>query len=152
MTSVDQLQCNLGLTDAALTHDQNTFTKQVKKYTMNAAARCKLYIEPADHLRHKGIGLFAGAKQWHLILAGKPDQLVINVKITTEYNTRRLCMTLTACHDDLHHFQCVIQTLLLHICVLYMTNDLYPSGIKVIKKACKLQSRTVHVGLHDLDP
>ena len=136
MTSVDQLQRNLGLTDAALAHDQYTLSEKIEKYAMHAAARCQFDIQPADDLCHKCVGLLRGAQNRHLIFAGKLNQLLVNMKITAKQDARRLCVTLAARHDDLHHLQCVIQSLLLHVGMLDMTDDLNPSGVKIIKEAC----------------
>ena len=61
-------------------------------------------------------------------------------------------MALTACHDDLHHLQRIVQSLLFHIRMLYVPDDLDTSGVKVIKKTCQLQCRTVDIRLYDLDP
>lgn len=77
-----------------------------------------------------------GAQNRHLIFAGKLNQLLVNMKITAKHDARRLCVTLAARHDDLHHLQCVIQSLLLHVGMLDMTDDLNPSGVKIIKEAC----------------
>ena len=44
MTSSDQLQCCLGLTDAALTGDQDTFTVDIHQYTVHGNAGSQLDI------------------------------------------------------------------------------------------------------------
>ena len=53
MSSLDELQRCLTLTDTALTHNKNTLAEYINQYTMNRDCRCKLYLKPTYNLRHK---------------------------------------------------------------------------------------------------
>ena len=44
VSALDQLQSCLAFTNTALAHDQNTFTKYVKEYTVDTDTWCQLYI------------------------------------------------------------------------------------------------------------
>ena len=53
VSTFDQFQSSLTLTDPALTCDQDTFTIYIHKYAMDGNTRCKLYTKPADDLCHE---------------------------------------------------------------------------------------------------
>ena len=69
-----------------------------------------------------------------------------HLHIAAEHNTRHFVG-----HDPSHHLCAVIHALVFHICVFHMPDDLNPVMIKIIKKTCQLQRRTVDIRLGDLD-
>ena len=53
MSSLDQLQRCLALTDSTLSHNQYTDTIHIHKYSVNGNTRCQFHIHPANQLRHE---------------------------------------------------------------------------------------------------
>ena len=133
MSSADQLQCSLALSDTAFSCDQKSFTIDIDQYTMNGRARCQKYIEFKDQLGHE-LGCPAlGSQDRDLALMCNIHQRLLRYETTAKDHTRYVVGKQFAV--DLRTFLC---GLIIHICMLYHTDHLDPVCLEVLIKSIQL--------------
>src|SRR5699024_2044765 len=140
MSSLNQFQSGLTLSDAALAHDQHAFTVYIHQNAMDGYTRCKLHTKPADNFSHESRCSSSGHQARHIIFMGQIQHILIRF-----------------CHGSKHHawnlagnkafksFHLLLSFQMQKVGILYITNDLDPFIGKMLQISCKLQSRTVNL-------
>ena len=142
---MDQLQGHLTFTDTAFTGDQYTFTVNVYQHAVDADARCQFHLQPAGTLCRKRGSIFVTAQDRDSHFFRCFFVLFCYRKIPAEYNTWHFIG-----HDLSQHLGTFLYTDLFHISIFHLSDDLDTMVVKIIKKICQLQGRTVGVRLGDL--
>ena len=133
MTTLDQLERRLGLTDTGIAHDQHALTVYIDEHTVHGNHRCHPDLQPADdrclQLRR------------HTRRLQQRD-----TRIATRLDHTAVRLDATRIDDDRNRIlrqRCILRTALR--CIeghqvrgLYITDDLHTLRIKLIKKARKL--------------
>ena len=90
VSSPDQLQCSLTLSDSALTRDQKSLAIYIDQYAVYGNTRCKLLTQTVDQLRGKLRSRSACAKDRDLFLVRQPKHHLIRLKIPAINNARNI--------------------------------------------------------------
>jgi len=77
VTTLDQLQSSLTLTDATLAHDQDTFTIDIHQNTMDRNTWCQFHAKPADNFCHQVRCDAMAGKQRLVIFLRQLDHILI---------------------------------------------------------------------------
>src|SRR5699024_6899510 len=77
MSSLNQFQSGLTLSDAALAHDQHAFTVYIHQNAMDGNTRCKLHTKPADNFSHESRSSISGHQDRHIIFMGQIQHILI---------------------------------------------------------------------------
>ena len=144
MSTLDQFQRSLALTDAALTHDQDTFAIYIHQYAMDGDARCQLHIQPADDLCHKiGCGFFC-YKNRHIVLSSHIQHIFIRFRHRRKDHTGNLFG-----YKILKTAFSLFRIQVHQISILYITDNLYTFRGKMFKISCQLKGRSVNIRKSD---
>ena len=147
VSSLDQLQGSLALTNTALTRDQDTFTIYIDQYTMYRNTWSQLDIEPSDDLCHKSRSRLLCQKYRHFILHCGFQKYLIRTQVSAKYDTGSFLRK-----DFRIDLSLILFCHVLHVGILYKTNDLWSCLIIMFKIPRKLQRRSVDIRLSHLDP
>ena len=140
MSTLDQFQRSLALTDAALTHDQDTFAVYIHQYAMDGDARCQLYVQPADDLCHKIGCRFFGSKDRHIVFSSHLQHIFIRFRHRCEDHTGNLFG-----YKILKTVFSLFRIQVHQIGVFYITDNLYTFRGKMFKISCQLKGRSVDI-------
>ena len=135
-----KLQSGLGLTYAGVAHDQDALAVNIHQNAVDADAGSQLHLEPADHLTGKVRGGLLrdqagdpplGTDGQHIIrrLVGPGEDQAGDVVGQELFKA--------------HPGQLIVHAV--DVFLLHIADDLDTAVVKVIKKACQLKGRTVHI-------
>ena len=147
VSPLNQFQGSLALADAALAHNQHALAEYVNQNAVDTDTGSQLHVKPADDFCHQGRGGLIRHKAGNAIVITEFQKVFIRLLVAAEHQTGNLAGCELIVHPAL--------LLLVHginICLLYVSDDLNPLPVKMVKETRELQGRTVHVrmGQHNL--
>ena len=146
MTSLDQLQGCLALTDTTLTCDQDSLAVNINQHTMNRNTWCKLHAQPADDLCHKAGSCSFCHECRNIIFNSQIDHVLRRTGHGTENNTWDLA------GNETFIFKTSLLLIKLHqIRILYISDDLNSFIGKMLQISGKLKRRSVDLRSLDHD-
>ena len=147
VSTLDQFQSGLRLTDTALPRDQHALAVDIYKNAVHGDAGRQLYVQPADDLRHEGGSRLLRHEHGDLMLIRDLQEDLVRLQFPAEHHAG----------DGLIAQKLVIDLALSlfgqpsHIGIFHEPDDLQTGCVKMFKISGHLQGRPVDVGLRHLD-
>ena len=136
----------LALTDSALACDQNAFAEHINENAVNADARGKFCLQPADDFRH-GIGCrLRGEQARNTVMAAEFCDLRLRCLVSAEHETWDLAGDQLVIHGD-PALSCEPG----EVRDLHVSDHLYTLIVEMCVESGELKRRTVHVRVGDND-
>ena len=146
VSSLDQLNGGLALTDAAVAKDQHTLSVDLHKHAVAGDTGSEVGVQIGNDRRHECAGALLGAKQGDGVLLGKGHHFIKAGQIGGQNQCHGL-----QTEEALQSFDSLLVGKLGKILMLHASDQLDSVGLKHFRKARNRQSRSVQLGAADLD-
>ena len=107
---------------------------------MNTNSRCQFYFQPSRNLSGKCRSVSVRLQNRDLKFIRQPQKLFRHRQITAKNNARNFVR-----ENSLHLLKAFLNSLLFHVRMFYLTDNLDSVMIEIVKESRKLQRRTVNI-------